>query len=197
MTDTDIEQLHPSLGKKNDDTPRVYVACLGCYNEGRLHGKWMDADELEERWDYAEEHDRQDRVGHFNKCPRPFHDEWAIHDYDGVRCSEHPDIPELITVMRLIEEYGDGFREWYNYCPSHANWDNPEEAWQDRYQGEYDSEKAFAEEWAEMCGYLTDSHGDKRTGPNPLLRYIDFEWYWNADLRHHFTFSNGHVWSDY
>lgn len=196
MTDTDIEQLHPSLGKKNDDAPQVYVACLGCYNEGRLHGSWVDADDLQERWDYAEEHDRQDRVGHFNKCSRPFHDEWAIHDYDGVsNLGEHPDIPKLITVMRLFEEHGEGFREWYNYCPSHANWDNPEEVWQDRYQGEYDSEKAFAEEWADTCGYLSLLEG-KVGEYNPLLHYIDWDWYWNADLRYGFTFSNGHVWSD-
>ena len=193
MTDTDIEQLHPSLGKKNDDTPRVYVACLGCYNEGVLHGKWMDADELESEWLLGDL--REDGSYPMTRCKKLHHEEWAIHDSEYIDCSEHPDIPKLITAMRLIEEHGGGFREWYKYCGDY--YDDPEEAWQDRYQGEYDSEKAFAEEWAELCGYLTDSHGDRRTGPNPLLRYIDWDWYWHADLRHHFTFSNGHVWSDY
>jgi len=195
MTDTDIEQLHPSLGKKNDDIPRVYVACLGCYNEGVHHGKWMDADELEAEW---EREGRCFTSGFYpmTACKKEHHEEWAIHDTDGVECSEHPDIPKLITVMRLIEEHGEGFREWYNYCPSHANWDNPEETWQDCYHGEYDSKKAFAEEWAEMCGYLDDiTDGWGRRISNPLLRYIDFEWYWHADLRHHFAYSNGHVWA--
>lgn len=194
MTDTDIEQLHPSLGKKNDGEPRVYVACLGCYNEGVLHGKWMNADELESEWLHGDL--REDGSYPMTRCKKLHHEEWAIHDYDGVECSEHPDIPKLITVMRLVEEHGDGFREWYNHCGDY--YDDPEEAWQDRYQGEYDSEKAFAEEWAELCGYLddiTDGWGHKIC--NPLFRYIDFDWYWRADLRHHFTFSNGHVWSDY
>jgi len=194
MTDTDIAQLHPSLGKKNDDTPRVYVACLGCYNEGRLHGKWMDADELDSEWLHGDLH--EDGSHPMTRCKKLYHDEWAIHDSEYIDCSEHPDIPKLITVMQLFEEHGEGFREWYNYCGD--QYDDPEEAWQDRYQGEYDSEKAFAEEWAEMCGYLDDiTDGRGRKIHNPLIRYIDFEWYWNADLRHHFTFSNGHVWSDY
>jgi antirestriction protein len=187
MTDTDIAQLHPSLGKKNDDTPRVYVACLGCYNEGRLHGKWMDADELDSEWLHGDLH--EDGSHPMTRCKKLYHDEWAIHDSEYIDCSEHPDIPKLITVMQLFEEHGDGFREWYNYCPSHADRDNPEEVWQDCYEGEYDSEEAFAEEWAELREYIKDD--------NPLLRYIDWDWYWNADLRHYFTFSNGHVWSDY
>lgn len=194
MTDTDIEQLHPSLGKKNDGTPRVYVACLGCYNEGVLHGKWMDADELESEWLLGDL--REDGSYPMTRCKKLHHEEWAIHDYDGVECSEHPDIPKLITAMRLVEEHGEGFREWYNHYGD--CYDDPEEVWQDRYQGEYDSEGAFAKEHAEMCGYLddiTNAWGQKVH--NPLLRYIDFEWYWYADLRHYFTFSNGHVWSDH
>ena len=193
MTDTDIEQLHPSLGKKNDDTPRVYVACLGCYNEGVLHGKWMDADELESEW---EREGRCFTSGFYpmTACKKLYHDEWAIHDSEYIQCSEHPDINDLVNTMRAFEEHGDGFREWYNHCGE--QYGDPVEAWEDRYQGEYDSEKAFAEEWAEMCGYLSLLEG-KVGEYNPLLRYIDFEWYWNADLRHHFTYSNGHVWSDY
>ena len=93
--------------------------------------------------------------------------------------------------MRAFEEHGDGFREWYNHCGEH--YDDPVETWQDRYQGEYDSEKAFAEEWAELCGYIRYNRDDS----NPLLRYVDWYWYWYAELRHEFTFSNGHVWSDY
>jgi len=190
MTDTDIEQLHPSLGKKNDGEPRVYVACLGCYNEGVHHGKWMDADELESEW---ERKGRCFTSGFYpmTTCKKEHHDEWAIHDNEYIDCREHPDIPKLITAMRLIEEHGEGFAEWYDQCGE--QYDDPEEAWQDRYQGEYDSEKAFAEEWAEMCGYIRYNRDDS----NPLLRYVDWDWYWHADLRHHFTFSNGHVWSDY
>lgn len=29
----------------SDYEPRVYVACLACYNAGKLHGEWLDADD--------------------------------------------------------------------------------------------------------------------------------------------------------
>ena len=171
--------------------PKVYMACLGCYNEGRNHGSWIDADELEERWAYAEEHDRQDRVGHFNKCSRPFHDEWAIHDYDGVpNMGEHPDIPFLIEAMRCIKEHGDAFFRWFeqdSWNMSHLKGELAN-TFNEQYRGEYDSPKAFAEEFAQEVGWLSKANN------NPLFRYVDFDWYWHADLRHSFTYSHGHVW---
>lgn len=194
MTDNDIEQLHPSLGKKNDGEPRVYVACLGCYNEGVLHGAWMDTDELESEWNFGDL--REDGSYPMTRCKKLHHEEWAIHDKEYIPCGEHPDIDDLLVVMRAIEEHGDAFREWYEYNAGH--YDDPVEMWEEQYQGEYDSEKDFAEEWASNCGYLdpiTDGWG--RTTSNPLLNYIDWDWYWRAELRHSFTYSNGHVWSDY
>lgn len=31
-----------------DTTPRVWVACLNCYNNGRLVGQWIDCTDLED-----------------------------------------------------------------------------------------------------------------------------------------------------
>jgi antirestriction protein len=30
--------------EESTDTPRIYVACLSAYNNGHLHGRWIDAD---------------------------------------------------------------------------------------------------------------------------------------------------------
>lgn len=177
---------------KNETEPKVYVACLACYNEGRLHGMWMNADELEERWEYAEEHDRQDRVGHFNPCPRPSHDEWAIHDYDGVPdLGEHPDIPYLIKVMRCIEEHGEPFYEWFNLDPHNkSHHDDLSEAFEEAYCGAWDSPKDFAEQLAEDLGYLPST---REKNPNPLFAFVDFEWWWTSTLQFAHDFSNGYV----
>ena len=32
------------------DRPRIYVACLAAYNNGRLHGRWIDATTPDEIW---------------------------------------------------------------------------------------------------------------------------------------------------
>jgi len=174
---------------QTETNPQVYVACLGCYNEGRLHGSWVDADALQERWDYAEEHDRQDRVGHFNKCSRPFHDEWAIHDYDGVpNLGEHPDISYLIKVMRCIEEHGDPFFVWFNLDPHNkSHHDDLSEAFQNAYCGKWDSGEAFAAEYAESMGYISPEN------QNPLLMYVDYEWFWNGSLRFAYDYDGGFV----
>ena len=29
----------------SDSNPRIYVACLAAYNNGYLHGAWIDADQ--------------------------------------------------------------------------------------------------------------------------------------------------------
>lgn len=170
-------------------TPKVYVACLGCYNEGRLHGKWMDADELEGEADYCSLHTRSDGTYPMTNCKRRHHDEWAIHDYDGpAAIGEHPDIPYLITIMRCIEEHGEAFRVWFNLDPHNkSHHDDLSEAFEEAYAGHWDSKEKFAEEFAESMGYIDPN------SKNPLWRYIDFEWFWDADLRHSHDYSNGHV----
>ena len=72
--------------------PRIYVACLGCYNEGRLNGKWVDADEYE---DYT------------HKCKNPQHEEYAIHDYDAMpNLGEYPDSEKVVEVAEAVIEHG-------------------------------------------------------------------------------------------
>ena len=52
--------------------PRIYVACLAAYNNGILHGTWIDAD------------DDADAVNAMLKTsPIPNAEELAIHDYEG------------------------------------------------------------------------------------------------------------------
>ena len=41
-----------SLGARkmiNENTPSIYVACLAAYNNGYLHGTWIDAPQSEDK----------------------------------------------------------------------------------------------------------------------------------------------------
>lgn len=173
--------------ENRNETARVYVACLGCYNEGRHTGEWLDADQLEYRYETAE-----GMKPVINRaCTILHHDEWAIHDYDGIPLTaEQPDIPHLIAIMRGVEEYGRPFFHWVNLDPSNKkHHDDLSEAFQEAYCGEWDSPKHFAENLAEELGYLNMQYERsggfaRHTVPNPLVQYVDFEWWWNADLRH-------------
>ena len=174
--------------------PKVYMSCLGCYNEGRVHGMWIDTDELERRYEKTNtptETPTDRNTDHMVACSRPFHDEWAIHDYDGVpNIGENPDIEFLIEVMHAMRVGADAFFHWFN----HDSWNMShlkgelEWAFNEQYMGKYDSPKAFAEEYATEVGWIDMNNN------NPLFRYVDFEWYWKSELRHAFTYSNGHVW---
>ena len=91
---------------------KVYVACLACYVEGKLNGQWMTADELDAAWEVDWANDVKEGDEYVAKrilCPHDEHEEWAIHDYDmhGVNLGEHPDIPNLIELMRLLDEDSD------------------------------------------------------------------------------------------
>ena len=85
------------------DESRVYVACLACYNEGKLSGKTFNADELEVWYESVDNPPT-------HLCSNDEHEEYAIHDYDGdisrLSIGEHPDIDMLIEVMNFVDENG-------------------------------------------------------------------------------------------
>lgn len=84
---------------------RVYVACLGCYNEGRLTGKTMTSNDISDWLSLFDDGDDNAKP-HLSGCHNHMHDEWAIHDYDGdisrVNMGEHPDLEDLIWHMDFI-----------------------------------------------------------------------------------------------
>ena len=81
--------------KGQNNSPKIYVACLAAYNSGQLHGEWIAADQ-ETQEIYA------DIKSMLNKSPEPFAEEWAVHDYEGfgtISLSEWPDIERVSPIM--------------------------------------------------------------------------------------------------
>ncbi|MDT9165744.1 antirestriction protein ArdA, partial [Escherichia coli] len=60
----------------NTNPPRIYVACLAAYNNGILHGAWIDA--AREPWAIYDDIRRMLRASPITDA-----EEWAIHDYEG------------------------------------------------------------------------------------------------------------------
>ncbi len=58
----------------NTITPKIYIACLAAYNNGYLHGKWIDATQ-----DVDSIYSNIRNV--LASSPIPDAEEWAIHDY--------------------------------------------------------------------------------------------------------------------
>ncbi len=126
--------------------PRIYVACLAAYNNGRLHGEWIDADQSAD-----ELHEAVARM--LAVSPEPGAEEWAIHDYDGfgsLRLGEYESMERVATIAAGIAEHGDAFSAWLSYDESQDVTDT--QSFENAYRGEWDSLRAYAEDYAESTG---------------------------------------------
>ena len=63
-------------GSQTTDTPRIYVACLAAYNNGHLHGRWIDANQDPDAI-------QVEISAMLAASPIADAEEWAIHDYEG------------------------------------------------------------------------------------------------------------------
>ena len=73
------------------------------YNNGILHGQWIDANQSE-----TELYQAIKKV--LASSPIPDAEEWAIHDYESfgsISISEYEDIATISALANLIEEHGD------------------------------------------------------------------------------------------
>lgn len=119
-----------------DRTPRIYVACLAAYNNGKLHGIWIDCNQdADEIWK---------AINTMLSCsPEPDAEEWAIHDYEnwqGISIGENESIERIAEMAELLQEHGEAFA----LCCNHHNSDVDAEEFQDCYVGRYESEEDFA-----------------------------------------------------
>lgn len=77
--------------------PRAWVGCLACYNNGRLTGQWLDADELETLADNPNDEDAP------TICTRPNHEElWAM-DHENLAIRDECSVAEAAARARAID----------------------------------------------------------------------------------------------
>lgn len=74
---------------------RIYVACLAAYNNGILHGTWV---QVTQPGNIMEE-----VCAMLAASPIPHAEEWAIHDYDGFEGAHLCEYASFETVCRLAE----------------------------------------------------------------------------------------------
>jgi len=137
---------------------RIYVACLAAYNNGKLHGVWVDVTQ--------ELDDIQEQVNVMLKeSPEEGAEEWAIHDYEGFggySVSEYSGFEELHEVASFIEEFPDFGSALLNYF---CDIEEARKAAEENYNGCYSSLAGFAQELTE----------DTSEVPKHLEFYIDYE----------------------
>jgi antirestriction protein len=133
--------------------PRVWIACLAAYNDGCLHGEWVDASSVE-----ALEKGRR-RV--LASSPIPGAEEAAIHDYDGFPAGlasalgEYPDFAVLGTVGSILtdlgETEGEAFAAWLaNEHHDRLKPDLDTSEFREAYEGTFESFEKFADDLFEQ-----------------------------------------------
>ncbi|MBT3001075.1 MAG: antirestriction protein ArdA [Candidatus Thiodiazotropha sp. (ex Ctena orbiculata)] len=138
---------------------RIYVADLAAYNNGKLHGVWINAtDELE---------DIQEQINTMlSKSPEGFAEEYAIHDYegfDGYSLGEYEGIERAHEIACFIEEYPELAGELLSHFGGDI--DDARKAIEENYSGCYKSLADYAEELTEETSQI----------PENLAYYIDYE----------------------
>ncbi len=139
--------------------PRIYIACLAAYNNGYLHGEWIDAN--------------QDSDSLFEEVkkilaasPIPDAEEFAIHDYEDfgdVHINEYTGLETVSALASFIAEHDELGAAVLSHCD--GNFDDALRLLDDCYHGEFNSEEDFAISLAE----------DTMTIPDHLSYYIDYE----------------------
>lgn len=139
MNGAEVSGPGPEHKAELDLRPRIYVASLSDYNNGRLHGNWFEANQ-----DVA---DLQEAVGELLRSS-PFDDaeEWAIHDYEGfggLALGEHEPLERIARLGRNIFELGFPYALW---VASGVTDDESARSFEDHYRGSWPSAEDYAED---------------------------------------------------
>lgn len=97
--------------------PQIYVACLSSYNEGRLHGKWIDCSaDVDDMY--------SDIESMLAESKSPFAEEWEIHDTDGVFSSHFVLDNGLDGIAEVMKAFADHDpNAIYAYISFFSEWD--------------------------------------------------------------------------
>tara|TARA_R110002124_G_scaffold278874_1_gene451108 strand:- start:15554 stop:16093 length:540 start_codon:yes stop_codon:yes gene_type:complete len=141
------------------DTIEIYVADLAAYNNGTLHGGWIDAtlsvDEI-----YAIINTL------LKSSPEEGAEEYALHDYsgfEGLRISEHEGVESAHEKAVFIEEHGALGGAVASYFGDDI--EDAKKALSEGYIGEYTSIADYARELTE----------DTHDLPPYIENYIDYQ----------------------
>ncbi|MFT3663232.1 MAG: antirestriction protein ArdA [Gordonia sp. (in: high G+C Gram-positive bacteria)] len=159
--------------------PRAWIGCLGCYNSGRLVGRWYDVTDCAEV-DVASVH-RGSGV------------HWKAQGCEEIWVMDTDDLP-VDTEMGVTDAaaWGECFTEAGDRWPAVAAWvrsgayvaegssDIPSLSdFEDRYRGCWTSFRDYAHQLAEDLGLLQDV-------PEEVERYFDWD-SWIRDLEMGYT----------
>jgi len=121
--------------------PKIFVSDLSAYNNGELHGVWIDiaTDDV---------HDEIQSM--LSSSPFTLAEEYAIHDYEGFgnyQVGEYQPVDEVIKIAEKIIKHGAAYVGWISVADADEIEDD--DKFGDAFIGEFDSEDAYYEDLGE------------------------------------------------
>jgi antirestriction protein len=145
--------------------PRIYAASLADYNNGILHGTWIDATQ-----DAPTLRTQVDAM--LAKSPTGFAEEFAVHDYEGFgeyRVGEYDSLNLISRIAHGIHDHGPAFAAWASHCEH-----DPDalDRFEDAYLGDWSNAEAYADDLLESTGLqdIIDRHI-----PDDLQPYVKID----------------------
>src|SRR5690606_31878459 len=117
--------------------------CLASYNEGILHGAWIDLDGKDADGIQAE----IDAM--LAASPVPGAEEWAAHDWEGLDFGEYPDLAEVAAYVEAMESLDDSERDAFRaFTDNMGPHDGTSlEHFREAYLGEFNSVEDYAQQY--------------------------------------------------
>jgi len=150
-------QLQQTPKQAESAEPRIYVACLAAYNNGHLHGRWIDvAQDVEDI--------KSNIAAMLAASPISNAEEWAIHDFEGfedAELAEYTSIKTVVKIAEFVSKHGElGGKLLAHFS---GNLEDAEAAFEN-YAGQHKSLADFAQELIEETTQI----------PQSLVYYIDY-----------------------
>lgn len=152
LTYPTIDRIVNSNAEAKDQTmkPKIYVACLAAYNNGVLHGRWIDADQDADAIN-------EEIQAILASSPISGAEEFAIHDFEdfgSYRVDEYDSVELVSAIARALSEHGDAMSAWLsNDMPQTVEQAEERiERFNEAYLGEWDSLEHYADDYLEEIG---------------------------------------------
>lgn len=159
-------------GGNIDETPKVYIADLAAYNEGKLVGEWIDLS------DYNDGSEVMDEISNllkkWSKKAGEEREEYAVHDYENFASNLYSEymgeesFDKVIKAYKVSEEKGIP-ADVIGTIMREYNPDDIEEWIDEHYEGQFDNDTDLAYHYVDMMG------GVEKLGKKTTDMYFDYE----------------------
>jgi antirestriction protein len=160
----------PRVEIQSGHHPEIWVGSLSDYNDGHLHGVWLDATLDAEQLHAAVQF--MLRNGYDRHA-----EEWAILDHSdfcGADISEYESLETVSRIASGVAEHGEAFAKWCGYMGT-TDMDEVERTFHDAFHGHFESTEAYVQHVLSETEFNERLEEALQVIPDDLRDYISID----------------------